>query len=50
MMRGHVQNVLREHGRITITTKAKKDSVNCMTVDEVFLSLNTVFAIGNTGN
>ena len=49
-MRGHVQNVLREHDRITITTKAKKDSVNGMTVDEVFLSLNTVFAIGNTGN
>ena len=50
MMRIHIQNILREHDRITISTKAKKNSVNGMTVDEVFLSLNTVFAVGNTGN
>ena len=49
MMRSHIQNILREHDCNIVTTKAKKDSVNGMTVDEVFLSLNTVFAIGNTG-
>ena len=30
--------------------KVKKDSINGMTVGEVFLSLNTVFDIGNTSN
>jgi len=50
MMRIHIQNVLREHDRNTLSTRAKKDSVNGMTVDELLLSLNTVFAIGNTGN
>ena len=50
MMRIHIQNVLREHDHNTLSTRAKKDSVNGMTVDELLLSLNTVFAIGNTGN
>ena len=50
MMRIHIQNVLREHDRNTLSTRSKKDSVNGMTVDELLLSLNTVFAIGNTGN
>ncbi|MBR7152834.1 MAG: hypothetical protein IKD00_03700, partial [Candidatus Methanomethylophilaceae archaeon] len=31
-------------------TKAKKDSVNGRTVDEILLSLSTVSAVGNTGD
>ena len=50
MLRIHIQNVLRKHDEEVRSTKAKRDSVNGMTVDEVLLSLNTVFAIGNTGN
>ena len=50
MMRIRIQNVLRDHDAQVLATKAKKDSVNNMTVDEVLLSLNTVFAIGNTGD
>jgi len=50
MMRIRIQNVLREHDAQVLATKIKKDSVNNMTVDEVLLSLNTVFAIGNTGD
>ena len=50
MMRIHIQNALREHDQNTLSTRSKKDSVNGMTVDELLLSLNTVFAIGNTGN
>ena len=50
MMRIRIQNVLRDHDAQVLATRAKKDSVNNMTVDEVLLSLNTVFAIGNTGD
>ena len=50
MMRIRIQNVLRDHDAQVLATKAKNDSVNNMTVDEVLLSLNTVFAIGNTGD
>ena len=50
MMRIRIQNVLRDHDVQVLSTKSKKDSVNNMTVDEVLLSLNTVFAIGNTGD
>lgn len=45
MMRICIQNVLREHDRNTLSTGFKKDSVNGMTVDELLLSLNTVFAM-----
>lgn len=50
MMRIRIQNVLRDHDRDVLRTKAKKDSVNGMSVSELLLSLNTVFAIGNTGD
>ena len=50
MMRIRIQNVLRDHDQQTLRTKAKKDSVNGMGVDELLLSLNSVFAIGNTGD
>ena len=50
MLRIHIQNVLKNHDANVLAGKEKKDSVNGMTVNEVMLSLNTVFAIGNTGN
>ena len=50
MMRIRIQNVLREHDAQVLATRAKRDSVNNMTVDEALLSLNTVFAIGSTGD
>ncbi len=50
MMRIRIQNVLRDHDAQVLQTKVEKDSVNNMGVDEVLLSLNTVFAIGNTGD
>jgi transposase len=50
IMRIRIQNVLRDHDREVLSTKEKKDSVNGMTVDEVLLSLNTLMAIGNTGD
>ncbi len=50
IMRIRIQNVLRDHDREVLSTKDKKDSVNGMTVDEVLLSLNTLMAIGNTGD
>lgn len=50
MLRIHIQNALRDHDMNVLAGKEKKDSVNGMTVNEVLLSLNTVFAIGDTGN
>ena len=50
MLRIRIQNVLRKHDEEVRSTKAKRDSINGMTVDKILLSLNTVFAIGNTGN
>lgn len=50
VMRIHMQNILRAHDEDVVKTKAAKDSVNGMTVDEVMLSLNTLMAIGNTGD
>ena len=50
IIRIHIQNVLREHDRVVRETKAKKDSVNGRTVDEILLSLSTVSAVGNTGD
>lgn len=50
MMRIRIQNILRDHDRAVLATKEKKDSVNGMTVDELLLSLNTLMAIGNTGD
>lgn len=50
MMRIRIQNMLRDHDQEVLQTKSKKDSVNNMSVDELLLSLNTVFAIGNTGD
>lgn len=49
-MRTHIQNMFRDHDRDVLSTREKKDSVNGMTVDEVLLSLNTLMAIGNTGD
>ncbi|MDR1405405.1 MAG: hypothetical protein LBJ20_07580, partial [Candidatus Methanoplasma sp.] len=45
-----IRNILRDHDAQVLSAKAKRDSVNSMTVDEVLLSLNTVFAVGNTGD
>ncbi len=50
MMRIRIQNVLRDHDMDVLRTKARKDSVNGMSVGELLLSLNTVFAIGSTGD
>lgn len=50
IMRIHIQNVLRKHDEDVLSSKIKKDSVNGMSVDEVILSLNTLMAIGNTGD
>ncbi len=50
MMCIRIQSLLREHDAQVLATKAKKDSVNGMTVDEVLLSLNTVYAIGDIGD
>ncbi|MDD4709527.1 MAG: IS1634 family transposase [Candidatus Methanomethylophilaceae archaeon] len=50
IMRIRIQNMLRDHDRDVLSTGEKKDSVNGMTVDEVLLSLNTLMAIGNTGD
>lgn len=50
ILRIHMQNILRKHDEAVLSTKEKKDSVNGMTVNEVILSLNTLFAIGSTGD
>jgi len=49
-MRMRIQNILRDHDAQVLGTERKRDSVNGMTVDEVLLSLNTLMAIGNTGD
>ena len=50
IMRIRIQNVLRDHDQAVLATKRNRDSVNGMTVEEVLLSLNTVMAVGNTGD
>jgi transposase len=50
IMRIHIQNVLREHDAKVLNGKAKKDSVNGDTVEEVLRKLNTLMVIGNTGD
>ncbi len=42
--------MLGDRDRDLLSTGEKKDSVNGMTADEVLLSLNTLTAIGNTGD
>ena len=50
IMRMHVLNVLRDHDEAVLKGKAKKDSVNGNTAEEVFRKLNTLMAIGGTGD
>lgn len=50
MLRIRIQNILRMHDEDVKKGTVKKDTVCGMTVNEVLLSLNTVFAIGNTGD
>lgn len=50
MLRIRIQNILRMHDEDAKKGTVKKDTVCGMTVNEVLLSLNTVFAIGNTGD
>lgn len=50
MMRIRMQNVLRDHNIEVLETKAKKDSVNGKTVDEVIRTLNTLMAVGCNGD
>lgn len=50
IMRIRIQNMLRDHDREVLATGKNKDSVNGMTVEEALLSLNTLMAVGNTGD
>ena len=50
MLRIRIQNILRKHDDDAKKGTVKKDTVCGMTVNEVLLSLNTVFAVGNTGD
>ena len=50
MLRIRIQNILREHDEDAKKGMVKKDTVCGMTVNEVLLSLNTLFAIGSTGD
>jgi len=50
IMRIRIQNILRNHDSEILGSKKKKDSVNGMTVNEVILSLSTLYAIGIPGN
>lgn len=50
IMRIHMQNVLRKHDEAVLKGDLKKDSVNGKTLDEVLKSLNTLMAIGSTGD
>lgn len=50
MLRIRIQNILREHDEDAKKGTVKKDTVCGMTVNEVLLSLNTLFAVGSTGD
>ena len=50
IMRIHIQNVLREHDKTVLSGKVKNDSVGGRTVEEMFRTLNTLMAVGNTGD
>lgn len=50
IMRIRVQNILRDHEKTVLGTKAKKDSVCGKTVDGLFRTLSTLSAIGFEGN
>ena len=50
ILRIEMQNILRKHNEDTLKNKQKPDSVNGMTVNEVLLSLNTLYVIGNVGD
>jgi len=43
-----IQNALRDRDREALQTKSRKYSVNNLNVDELLLSLNSDYAIGNT--
>lgn len=49
MPRIRIQNILGKHDEDAKKDAVKKDTVCGMTVNEVLLSLNTVFAAGSTG-
>jgi transposase len=50
ILRIHIQNAIREHDKDVLRTKSKKDSVNGKTVNEIVRTLNTLMAVGNTGD
>ena len=50
ILRIEMQNTLRRHNEDVMRSKKKADSVNGMSVNEVLLSLNTLYAIGNVGD
>jgi len=49
ILRIEMQNKLREHNKEIRENKLKPDSVCGMTINDTLLSLNTLYAIGNTG-
>jgi transposase len=50
ILRIHIQNAIRNHDKDILRTKAKKDSVNGKTVNEIVRTLNSLMAVGNTGD
>jgi hypothetical protein len=50
IMRMYIRNALRDHDGLVLSGKAKKDSVNGKTAEDVMLTLNTLMAVGNTGD
>jgi transposase len=50
IMRIYMQNILRRHEESVLKGDQKKDSVYGKTLDEVLRSLNTLMALGNTGD
>ena len=50
MLRIRIQNILRKYDGDAKKGVAKKDTVCGMTVDGVLLTLNTLFAVGDTGD
>jgi transposase len=50
MLRVRMVNILRAHEREVMDGRARKDSVSAMTLADALMSLNTLMAIGSTGD
>jgi subtilisin-like proprotein convertase family protein len=50
IMRICMQNVLHRHDEVVLKGDLKKNSVNGKTLDKVMKSLNTLMAVGSTGD